>query len=726
FGPEEVSLDPSQKLLGCRTVAADGTVAVPTLGGNRRPPALTDSSVVAVDQGLWLYGGYRGDQPASELWFLDLSGPPIWRARTTRGTPARVGAQLLPTAAGLLLIGGTLGGEELETEVLRLETRGSRTVWRSLPDLPLPTGLPGAAVVWEDGAIKLLLWADRCRPSLYQLGDVAWERVGEEEAAACRPPAPGEVSVHDGIVTISGPPPLPPCEVILRNGDSPLISFLPALDLPVGGSQQFQLLADGSSQRLFDPGRLPPVWLRPGAPLFPAAERGAPAWRLGVPGRLSWTPYRLRQIHLGRWSEPLAPLAEDEIGLDPRLGRVILPPGAPVRALSRLRASWWEGRPERIGVGCMPADRRLPSCWEDPEVEAWTAPDLAGKPVDGWVQPEEESLPELLERLHEKEAPILAIVGSPSLPPSRISLPAGGLTLLSSDAAGMPRFEQDEGCLSLSFHPSSPDDQPALWLAGLRTVGRLDLHLQRGTIELRWCSLGLPMPGTGATAPGNRLIPAVGDTPTAPAILAGLGLRMVGGGHQDQTALRSLPESTVEIRLHGCQVGAIEIPPWATLVATGCTFDAGDNNLVAIRAAGARVRLRHCTVRGRTDAGMLSASSTLFTGRVRVDQTSTGWLRYCVLPSSGSLPSRFRCRIETVALCGDQPLRPDYLLPSPSNPPELWEAGEAGRCPGAYAERSDRDRELTLRSAEFVPVGTTPLQKDRVPVDLARIRRRPA
>lgn len=726
FGPEEPGLDPSQKLLGCRTVAVDGTVAIPTIGGNRRPPALTDSSVVAHGDGIWIYGGYRGDQPSSELWFLDLSGPPIWRARTTRGTPARVGAQLLPTAAGLLLIGGSLGGEALENEVLRLETRGSRTVWRSLPALPLSAGLPGSAVAWEDGAIKLLLWADRHRPSLYHLGDVAWERVGEEAEAACRPPAPGECLVHGGILTVCGPPPLPPSEVILQNGDSPMIGFLPALDLPVGDHRQFQLLADGSSQELFAPGRLPPVWVRPGAPLFPAAERSAPAWRLGVPGRLSWTPYRLRQIHLGRWSEPLAPLAEDEIGLDPRLGRVILPPGAPVRAQSRLRASWWEGRPERIGVGCMPADRRLPACWEDPEVEAWTAPDLAGALVDGWVDPEAQSLPELLGQLREKEAPILAIVDSPSLPPARLSLPPGGLTLASSDPAAMPRFEQDEGCLSLSFHPSSVDDAPALWLAGLRTVGRLDLHMQRGTVELRWCSLGMPTPGAGGAVPGTRLTPAVGDVPNAPAILAGLGLRVVGGGHQDQTALRSLPASTLELRLHGCQVGAIEIPPWATLVATGCTFDAGDNNAVAIRAAGARVRLRHCTIRGRTEAGILSASSTLFTGRVRVDQTSSGWLRYSVLPSGGSLPSRFRCRTENVAISGDQPLRPDYLLPSSSNPPEFWEAGEAGRCPGAYAERSDRDRELTLRSAEFVPVGTTPLQKDRVPVDLARIRRRPA
>ncbi len=726
FGPEEVSLDPSQKLLGSRTVAADGSVGIPTVGGSRRPPALSDASVVADAQGLWLYGGYRGDQPASELWFLDLSGPPIWRARSTRGTPARVGAQLMPTAAGLLLIGGSRGGEELETEVLRLENRGSRTVWRSLPALPMAQGLPGAAVAWQDGGIKLLLWADRCRPTLYQLGEMAWEPVGEEEAAACRPPAPGEVCVRDGILTVCGPSPLPPSEVILKNGDSPLVSFLPALNLPVGGSQRFLLLANGSSQRLFAPGELPPTWIRPGAALFPAAERGAPAWRLGVPGRLRWTPYRLRQIHLGRWSEPLATLAEDEIGLDPRLGRVILPPGAPVRAQSRLRASWWEGRPERIGVGCMPADRRLPACWEDPEVEAWTAPDLAGRPVDGWVDPELQSLPELLESLREEEAPILAIVDAPALPSTRLTLPPGGLTLISSDPAGMPRFEQDEGCLSLSFHPSSADDQPEVWLAGLRTVGRLDLHQQRGKIELRWCSLGLPMPGTGAAAPGNRLVPDPGDTPSAPAILAGLGLRLVGGGHQDETALRSLPESTVEIRLHGCQVGAIEIPPWATLVATGCTFDAGDNSAVAIRAAGARVHLRHCTVRGRTDAGLLAASSTVFTGRVRVDQSNEGWLRYSVLPTGGRPPSRYLCRAENVALSGDQPLRPDYLLLSPSNPPELWEAGEAGRCPGAYAERSDRDRELTLRSAEFVPVGTTPLQKDRVPVDLARIRRRPA
>jgi hypothetical protein len=157
------------------------------------------------------------------------------------------------------------------------------------------------------------------------------------------------------------------------------------------------------------------------------------------------------------------------------------------------------------------------------------------------------------------------------------------------------------------------------------------------------------------------------------------------------------------------------------LIAAGCTFDGGAGGR-AIRAAGAEIHLRQCTVRGAVEAGNLYASSCAFGGNVTATRRDLGWLRYCVLPG-GATPPLHQCITHTVAFASVTPTHPNYLVLADSNGPAVLAAGELGRIPGAHGERTDRLRELTTRAPLHLPVGMVPIHLDRVTTDLARMGR---
>jgi hypothetical protein len=166
-------------------------------------------------------------------------------------------------------------------------------------------------------------------------------------------------------------------------------------------------------------------------------------------------------------------------------------------------------------------------------------------------------------------------------------------------------------------------------------------------------------------------------------------------------------------------VGAIELPPWVRLTAAGCTFDAGSRDATAIRAAGAYVRLRHCTVHGRTAAGRLDASSCAFAGDVHVDRTDLGWMRYCLSPKGSHRPIQHLSLDHTVSFESIRSTDPGYLVLADNNGRIALGAGEMGRVPGSYGERTDRERELLLRTEDHLPIGMSAFHVDRTADDLA-------
>src|SRR5690606_11049706 len=173
-----------------------------------------------------------------------------------------------------------------------------------------------------------------------------------------------------------------------------------------------------------------------------------------------------------------------------------------------------------------------------------------------------------------------------------------------------------------------------------------------------------------------------------------------------------------------CVVAGLEVPPWVRVVAAGCTFDAGSRTELALRAAGARVHLRHCTVHGQTLAGELYASSCVFAGSVRVDRRDQGWIRHSLIGEGGAPPRAYRSHVVSVALSSIAPESPLYLALADNNGATLLQAGEFGRRPGAFGDWNQRLNELTVRTEEFLPAALVPHHIDRTTHDINRMNRR--
>ncbi|MFO0762629.1 MAG: kelch repeat-containing protein [Byssovorax sp.] len=688
-----------------------------------RPPERRFPSMAVGDDGhLYLFGGENDHAPLDDLWSFSL-GDGRFRKLPARNRPPRMGATLLWQSGSLVLLGGHATAGELAHQGFRCELGHTRLVWAALPDLPMEANRPGQLVARiRDNSIEAMVWADRTRPASISLapGANAWslaKGAGATVTSASveddgpNPPAQGRALFAGDDLLLLGPSPLPPSEVLFRLGGDSHLAFLPALDLMVGESVSFSVAEDGSTTRLFRDGELS-VWSGP----YPDTRARAPGvFRLGVPGRLSVHPYRLRQRCFGRFDAPVAFTdAEGVIGLDPRHGRVVLPPGAPP---GEVTASYTVGRGAGLGAGAMPADRKPASFWEEPGAPAPTPPDLRpdGPPLTAYVHPRRAGQ---TQRRRNADVPIFArpeqalaaalpgapglvgILGSPKLDPCVLAgAAAGSLSLFAVDPAHAPLFLGDPLVPdepSLSVCPGfGGNADTELWLAGLWVAGRLDLLLTRGQADLRFCTLGR----AGA-----------------------VGLRLSGGGHEWLAGRRSLHEIELEIRLYGCVVGAVELPPWARLTAAGCTFDGGQGGR-AIRAAGAHVRLRHCTVRGAVEAGELYASSCAFGGAVQVARTDKGWVRHSLVQAGAWLPRLYHSLDHRVCFASVEPTDPTYLVLSSSNGPSALAAGEHGRAPGAHGERSDRLRELMTRAELNMPIGMANVHLDRVTQDLARMGR---
>ncbi len=708
-----------------------------------RPLARRDPTLCVRGTKLYVFGGSLGGAGmADDLWSLDLAQPPVpgdpgrrWTPRVARGRGERTGGVLLSTDRGLVLLGGLSRHGELERSVVLCDPDAARRdapcdpqldtcAWEPLPELPIAPGQPGRLVARAVGnEIHAVVWDDHTRPVEMVLdpGAVAWSQRTGRENGAPNPPAAGEaVFVADELVCV-GPSPLPPSEVIISHGRQRVLAFLPEIaefDRPI----PFHLYADGSTVRSFEPGDRQSEHDRPGPPLLGTREeRTADRPRLGIPGRLGRHFFGLRQRSLGPWDGPISLETEGVVSLDPRLGRVILPAEHPPGVLT---ASFRAGRGDSLGAGLLPPDRMPPGYWQEPGEPAPSLPDLPApldrsssnrmpRPLSAWISEDlaGRTLPSgsreipvfanpaaALAHVADPE-PVLAILGSAHLEPARLAAGVGGgLSLISGDFGSTPFIEHGADGVSVAIHPHLGGQQPTdVWLAGLWAAGRLDLVLAQGTADIRWCTIGRP----GETA-----------------------IRVAGGGHQRALERRSIPDTHVTVWLYGCQLGAIQLPPWVRLVAGGCTFDAGSDDGVAIEGAGCRLVLRHCTVRGQTQAGEVRASSTVFSGPVTVDRPDLGWIRYSLLAPDGRPPRLHRSMRRHPSFGSHQQPDPTYLVLAENNGVRALSAGEHGRQPGAFGGRADRHLELDVRTEEHLPMTMVPVQVDRAVRELTRMNRR--
>ncbi len=682
--------------------------------GPRRPLARRAPSTCVLGDRLFVFGGEQDGAPLGELWSVPLAGGP-WRPHPVRHRQERKRAALLATAARLVLLGGELVEGELATTVFQCEPSASFPIWRPLPSLPLEPGLPGSLVARATPTgLEALVWADRTRPRLYRLdtGATAWTEADGPELDAPNPPTPGEALFVGERVLVVGPSPLPASEVVFSMEGESHLAFLPELRLLPRERLRFHVANDGATFAEARPGQPIPLDARPGGALHEGRlSASAGELRLALPGRLRRHFFRLLQRSLGPWDSLLPRTEEGFVALDPRLGRVLLPGNAPS---GQITLSARVGRGTCLGAGCLPPTRQPPASWLEPEFPTPTPPDLRAIPrsVTAWVSPSRaggsltahgEERP-IVATPEEGVAPgpvpaVLGILGSPRLGPVRLASEVdAGLSLFAADPGSVPFVEADARGRALALLPGfGGRADTEFWLAGLWLGGSLELALARGQADVRWCHLGQP-----------------GET----------GLWVPGAGHQEARARRSLPPVEVELRLYGCMVGTVELPPWVRLVAAGCTFDAGSRDAVALQAAGARVRLRHCTVLGATEAGVLEASSCAFAGEVRTDRKDLGWLRHSLLARGGRPPSLYQSLVHTVSFVSVRQTDPGYLVLAENNGPVALHTAERGGVPGAHGERSEHLRELLARTDENLPIGMVPFHVDRTTEDLERMGRR--
>lgn len=694
-----------------------------------RRPAARMAPILCIHQGrLLVMGGEQDGRVASDLWSMALAGADAgrWVPHRVRNRQSRVGGRLLSMPDGVVLVGGASLLGELDPTVWRADLGRSRPAWEALPPLPVEAGRAGAAWARADDALDVLAWADRAWPRRmrWEPGTGRWDQ-GRPERRGPNPPAEGEGLFAGEEFLAVGPPPLPPSEVVFRLGGLGRVAFLPAVDVDrADDRQQFSILNDGSTERWFQPGVEARPSLRLGAGRDARTDgRTAPASRVSAPGRLDWRPLRIQQLNLGPWDQPFALDLDDVVGVDPRLGRILL---RRELAGGRVSARFRVGRASAIGAGFAPPAGALPSAWAeppDPEDPVRFAPPAPPRePATEVVSPRRAGL-----RVA-GDVPIVAtlgqavgagtgvvsveVLGSPVLPPDLLTISQSAVASIWPGASGSsPHLEAEYG-VSLSLHErmaldrdgpaietEDPNLGPTWFLAGLSLAGAVELVVAAGDLDVRWCTVAVP----GEVA-----------------------LRVAGAGHQPSVLRHSIPRTRVRVRLYGCQMGRVELPPWVELTAAGCTFDAGDADLAAITAAGASLRLRHCTVNGRTDAGRLMASSCAFKGPVTCDRPDESWARYSLVPPGGRPPLLYRSLTHHVSFASVDPTSPYHLALADNNGPAATTAGERGLTPGAHADRAQGQLELTARTEDFLPLALVPHHLDRTAVDLHRRDRRTA
>ena len=751
---------------GAPAIARLDDVATPARPDTRRLAGVCITGGLLV-----VHGGERDGQVLADLWQLPLTGPDqgAWRPRLVRNAQHRTGGRLVAgqTDGVVTLLGGASTHGTLDGGVYRADLNEARPRWEARPTLPVSQGKPG--VLWAhrvaDG-IEAIVWADRTRPRSWLLGDgdAAWRSAaGGEASAGPNPPAEGDVVLDGGAMWVVAPPPLPPSEIIVRlGGGEAQLCALPAVDLTTAeDSDVFLVDADGSTRRWFAAGDPARPSLRLGAGRAAdtsrrsAGERSTSGGRLGggdarmgLPGRLSWQPLLLRQASLGVWDQSLVLADDTAIWLDPRLGRLaipislggsvpddLLPDGHGLHPAGDVEVSYRVGRPTEIGAGFGPPDRQVPTRWQEPDTPPTRTvddddhlfalpppPDVdesrpgGPAPISAFVDPlsvdtgaeprRVATLPDALPG-DEHGAHIVGVVGSPRLAPTTLVVNEPDIvSIFRADEGGYPHITAEAGT-SLTIterlvEGSQPDAGPQMFLAGLSLAGAVRLALSAGVVDLRWCDLG---------SPGGDVADRTG-------------VRVAGAGRQDGPSLSTIPEPRIVVRLVGCRVGVLEVPPWAVVVAAGCTFDAGSTDDLALAAAGARLRLRDCTVRGRTAAGWLEASSCAFAGTVRAGRPDLGWLRHCVLPAGGNAPLEYASVRHPLSLASVTPANPRYLVLDDNNGADVLSTGERDTPPGAHADRRRRSVELTERTQEFLPLGMVAHHLDRTTLDLYRMDRR--
>ncbi len=360
-----------------------------------------------------------------------------------------------------------------------------------------------------------------------------------------------------------------------------------------------QALTDGDAppQGAFDdggPGPVLQVWID-GQPV--PAEHLVICDLSPIPGvspedwRRPDTPLLVKARKPGRPDRSFPDAGGVLVGLDPRRGRLALPPGVTAQSV-QVRYAY--GFPGDIGAG--PYDRTAPA--DGPEDDAVGSP--TADAFDVLLRVPSAETPTLASALAAVQAGrrVRVLVdhdGTETVAPD-LNLPD---THLAIEAAPLRRP------VFLGDWRLRGNASTRLLLDGLLVDGRLRLEGALRAVTLRHCTLA----------------PARG------------GLRHTGAA----------PELALTLRR--CICGPVRsTTPLASVDIDGCLIDAQGGASAAVDVDDSALRIMASTLFGRVAAGRLDAANTLFGAPLAINRRQEGCVRYCHVPLPSVTPRRYRCQ----------------------------------------------------------------------------------
>jgi hypothetical protein len=376
----------------------------------------------------------------------------------------------------------------------------------------------------------------------------------------------------------------------------------------------------------------------------------------------------------GAWAHARA----DKYSIDPHLGRLALPTGAPPPAPDRGLVSFRYGFGDEIGGGEYerPADPAHPA--------------TRRVPADGGLQP-------ALDAVRNGGGVEIGDSRTYVLHSATPNLDAAANRRVEVRAANgaRPVINMDGGSFIVEG-----DDGAEVVLSGLVLVdGVLRVIGAIKSLTLTDCTL---VPGTARTR-GNAPV-----LPNAPSLI----VEAAGAG----------------VTLRRCVIGGIRLSNSSKADIARSIVDATDAGLTAYAAEpdatqpGGELTITNCTVVGRVHAQTIEASNCIFVARapageepVHAARTQTGCVRFCFLPRSSRVPRRHQCHpagdeeearvrpVFTSLLFGT----PGYCQLQQSCPPEVSRGADDESEMGVFHDlhRPQREANLRVRLEEYLRFG---------------------
>jgi hypothetical protein len=355
------------------------------------------------------------------------------------------------------------------------------------------------------------------------------------------------------------------------------------------------------------------------------------------------------------------------------------------------------------------------------------------------AEAEPAAAPEAVLRVGDHNDPRLAALG-PELAPRFQSLDDALLWLQEDWPAGGLR--QIEILDSRSYHLSLHNlELPASGRLVLRAADRQrPLLVLDGDLDVQLpAEAALVLEGLWLAGGGLRVVPPASEPASG-------GLRRValrdctlippyaqaatGVSAASSAVSLDLASSPLELQLERCILGPLRVEPGIEAALIDSIVDAGPGDSTAAYSArsgalGGLLRSRRCTLLGAVQVEEIEAVDTLFMGRVSVQSTQHGWLRFCWAPPESRVPRRYGCQPD-LSSAAHAPaaaarlrarLTPRFVSRhygaagygqlDRSNAPGILRGAEDGGEMGACArlERTQREDELRTQLREFVPLG---------------------